>query len=113
MIKKYNDIIDALDSVTWYNCLAEYVFKWTFLEPESNNHILPPSDKYGGEVMENEYQLQVLWMIAVNLFGDYGTSPRYAWIENVDGFRNWCLAITRTWRSSDEYTGPERYREYD
>lgn len=107
-VHKYHDMLDALDSVTWYNFLAEYVFKWIFIEPDDKTgHI---HANYSGECIEDECQLQALWMIAVCLFGEYGTSPRSGWIENIDGFRNWCLAITKTWRSSSYYSGPERYR---
>ena len=106
-LHKYYDMLDALDSVTWYNDLAEYVFKWVFLEQDKAGHIHP---NYYDERSENEHQLQVLWIIAVSLFGEYGITPESGWIEDVDGFRNWCLAITKTWRSSGCYTGPERYR---
>ena len=105
-VHKYHDMLDALDSVTWYNVLAEYVFKWIFIEPDKTGHI---HANYSGECIEDECQLQTLWMIAVCLFGEYGTSPRGGWIEDIDGFRNWCLAITKTWRSSNDYSGPERY----
>lgn len=103
---------DALDSVLSYNCLAPYVFAWRDLQPRRPDHgkLLTPPDGYGAEHPTNQAQLQVIWMIAVSLFGDYGTSPRYGWIEDVVGFRAWCLAITESWRSSDEYAGPEEFR---
>jgi hypothetical protein len=106
-VHKYHDMLDALDSVTWYNDLAECVFKWIFIKPDKTGHI---HQSYKCETSEEEHQLQVLWMIAVCLFGKYGTSPRTGWIEDIDGFRNWCLAITETWRSSGYYDGPECYR---
>ena len=48
-------------------------------------------------------------MIAVEMFGSCGTSPRYGWIEDIDGFRQFCLDITETWRGSEEYTGPKEF----
>ena len=103
-------LLDALDSVTWYNGLAPYVFNWMFVKPtKSTGYIFTPNG-YLSDGGEEECQLQVLWMIAVELFGDCGTSPRSGWIEDVDGFREWCLRITRTWRSSEEYDGPKKYR---
>ena len=101
---------EALDSITWYNCLAETVLKWLDLKPERGlKYLLPPKD-YGTGDSVDYYQLQILWMIAVNLFGDWGTSPRFGWIEDIEGFHKWILDITEVWRSSSDYNGPEEYR---
>ena len=101
----------ALDSVTWYNGLASVVFSW--LELQSNGYSIGCPHNYGapeGWPKEDIAQLQVIWMIAVELFGSCGTSPRFGWIEDIDGFRKWILDITEIWRSSEEYDGPEEYR---
>lgn len=99
-------MIAALDSVIWYNGLAETVFSWRELQPENPKYSLIScpirwfeADTWWGA------QLQVIWMIAVDLFGDCGTSPRFGWIEKTEEFRQWLLDITEIWRSSDEYTG--------
>ena len=97
-------LLDALDSVTWYNGLAEELIKWTYdgyldhcigtpgwLKPNYYNIGL---DSY------DEAQLQVIWIICVILFGDYGTSPRYGWIEDVEGFKQFIHDITVTERSN-------------
>lgn len=93
------DYADALDSVTSYNGLAEYVVKWAGLEPDPHSICCP--DHYcapaGMESCVYE-QLQVLWMIAVLMFGDYGTSPRFGWIEDVAAFRLWVSDITKLYR---------------
>jgi hypothetical protein len=98
------ETLDALDLVTWYNDLAETVSKWGNLEPEGS--IIAVPDDYGINphwcTAEDRPQLQVLWMIAVSLFGNYGTSPRYGWIEDIDGFRQWVRDITKTWREGTE-----------
>lgn len=100
------EALDALDSVTWYNDLAETVLKWRDLEPKDS--IIAVPDDYGINphwcTAEDRPQLQVLWMIAVSMFGNYGTSPRYGWIEDIDGFRHWVLDITKTWREGKEHT---------
>lgn len=106
------DYTRALDGVTWYNGLADVVLSWADLQPK-NGTLLSPPKEYGADPWspeEDKSQLQVIWMIAVELFGDCGTSPRFGWIEDLDGFRKWVLEITKLWRSSDEYTGPEKYR---
>ena len=103
-------IIDALDSVTWYNGLAEVVLTWKDLKPE-HRHVSCP-DNYGYKISgllsvgEKEYlaQLQVIWMICVVLFGDYGTSPRYGWIEekSLKDFHAFIDSITKTQKEADD-----------
>lgn len=105
-MKDHKQWIEALDSITWYNCLARYVFFWRDIEDSSGI----PLESYGAECKEDELQLQIIWMIGVALYGDWGTSQRYGWIEDYEGFKEWVLAITETWRSSDDYEGPEEFR---
>ena len=95
-------VLDALDSVTWYNGLAETVYKWADLPTKSGMIICPKNYGCDSFDSDDDEQLQVLWMIAVVLFGDYGTSPRYGWIEQIDEFRQWCSDITETWRASED-----------
>lgn len=104
------EYLEALDNVTWYNGLARSVLRWLDLTPDYGSKFLTPQSRYGADDLADWLQLQVIWMIAVSLFGDWGTSPRFGWIEDVDGFREWVLKITETWRSSDRYDGPEEYR---
>ncbi len=72
-----DDVFDALESVVWYNGYQDVIEGWKDL-PRSfeSGWILSP---------KLDEQAEVLWMIAVCLFGDYGTSPRSGWIEDVDG----------------------------
>ena len=62
----------ALQSVVWYNGLSEYLLKFMDEEPTAN-YIHKP------EYMECK-EFEIIWMILVSLFGDYGTSPRSGWI---------------------------------
>ena len=96
-------LIAALDSVTWYNGLAEYVMKWKTDCPRVNGTIWRDETYCCGEIDSVIYdQLQVIWMICVELFGDYGTSPRSGWIEDVDGFCKFIDDITALQRDYDE-----------
>ena len=37
----------------------------------------------GEEIDSDDYaQLQIIWMMCVLLYGDYGTSPRFGWIDS-------------------------------
>ena len=99
-------LIAALDSVTWYNGLAEYVMKWKTDCPKVNGTIVSEESYCCGEIDSVIYdQLQVIWMICVELFGDYGTSPRSGWIEDVDGFCKFIDDITALQRDYDERKG--------
>lgn len=98
-------VTNALDSVTWYNGLAETILKWKDIKPKDT--IITCLDDYGyGEIeMTTESwkdigQLQAIWMICVVLFGDYGSSPRYGFIyeKNIKEFHDFIDAITETQR---------------
>lgn len=90
------DLLDALDAVVWYNGCGEIISEWEKLEPEDGT-IHAEYYKHG---YTNTDQLEMLWMIAVLLFGDYGTSPRSGWIEDVESFRKFCHRITQTDRGA-------------
>lgn len=88
---------EAIKCVISYNGYVNVLRKWEKLPLNSCKHILCPAN-YGwyDEIdVEAINQLQVLWMIAVMLFGEYGTSPRYGWIEKVEDFRKWCAKLSK------------------
>ena len=111
------DYTNALDSVTWYNGLASTVLKWKDLTSD-NDYSIPCPDNYclsplrvdeiykypPEEYYYDKAQLQVLWMMAVEMFGECGTSPRYGWIlkENIEAFHKWILDITTVYRDAEE-----------
>lgn len=88
-----DNIIDALDSVTWYNGLFDPILEWKKIGAFTG-----PPHNYGGLDDREQTQLQVIWMICVCLFGDYGTSPRYGWIIDTDGFYDFIDKITATYK---------------
>lgn len=85
-----------LSAIYWtlysYNLLNE-VYSWKYLEPD-DIHIPCPVDTYGIDYWCDN--LAPVWVLCVNLFGDYGTSPRFGWIEDIDGFRRFIEIITYT-----------------
>lgn len=96
-------LLDALDGVTWYNGLAEEVFGWTFLPTEGQeDRKIITFPRSVNPMNPDGQQLEVIWMIAVILFGDYGMSPRTGWIEDIEGFREFCQDITMTWKDKKE-----------
>ena len=95
------DPYSIIDNVCWYNGLYKYVFRW--LEPveyaKNNNVFMECPDRYAMTPDEFEdcqatyWQLQVIWMQLVIMFGDYGTSPRFGWITDTKGFEEFVTKI--------------------
>lgn len=94
---KLEKIRDALDSVVWYNGYWDTVKEWiddleklsdieTFYRPK------PITDE-GAEV---------LWMICVLLYGNYGTSPRSGWVEKTKECREFLIWLTKDTREYEE-----------
>lgn len=89
------ELLDALDSVTWYNGISEDIRAWKDLPIDDEGSILCPYD-----LIANDSSKEVIWMICVYLFGNYGTSPRSGWIDNVEGFKTFIDKITKTEREA-------------
>lgn len=88
---------EALDSVVWYNGYWVIVKKWIeALEDPKSNHIHRP-DEYRGDG-----GLEILWMICVLLFGNYGTSPRSGWIEKTKECREFLIWLTKNAKEYEE-----------
>jgi hypothetical protein len=92
------DLLDALDAVVWYNGHGEIIAEWKWLEPK-DGVIRAEYYKHGYTDTDTDL-LGMIWMIAVLLFGNYGTSPRSGWIEDVESFRKFCHRITQTDREA-------------
>ena len=87
------DIIDIVCYILFHQGLQPVVKKWAEIPENKYKHVLCPKN-YGDEY---EYdKLEIIWMICVFMFGDYGTSPRYGWIEDVDEFREFINDVTLT-----------------
>lgn len=95
-------LFDSLDNVTWYNDLASEIVKWKECPKTFCGNIAHP-DCFSKDTLmwtPYDYQLQVIWMILVSMFGDYGMSPRYGWInrENQESFNSFIDSITKTYQ---------------
>lgn len=89
------DLLDAISTVVDYNGYQQFV------KDLINIAYTDAYDEYGyplsifpGDVFDNiiyadvyRAQLQVIWMMLVNEFGDYGTSPRSGWIIKSEEFK--------------------------
>ena len=83
------DIIEALKSALSYNGLDEVIKDWNsekhITKWKCGQSIMQRVEDIGSD-LEMDSALQLVYMICVILFGDYGTSPRHGWIEDVEGF---------------------------
>ena len=105
-------LLDALDSVTWYNGLASEILKWKedgYLKQYEDYSLSWKWEDFISHDIETRNQLQVFWMICVELFGECGTSPRTGWIllENKEAFHKFIDAITQSYREWKEREGDE------
>ena len=81
-------VIDGFINVIWYNCYDDEIREWIKgLEKTINDNEYSfrcpmfrpwPDDR---DELCQMAQLQTLWMIIVEWFGDYDTSPRSGWID--------------------------------
>ena len=91
-------IISAIEAVVWYNGLGEFILPWREKTPDDFTDYIRPDYRDKGYEENLVAQLEIIWIIAVMLYGDYGTSPRGGWIENIDGFKKFIDMITETYR---------------
>lgn len=108
-------LIKALDSVTWYNGLAEIIVHWKdedYFERYEDYSLSWKWEVFHSYDQETQNQLQVIWMICVELFGECGTSPRTGWIElkNKEDFYQFIDDITETYQEVYE-KNEERHTE--
>ena len=98
---------DALAAVVWYNGLYELIAEWIKWGDNAENSYsicCPPGYLTSAE---DEPQAQLLWMVAVCLYGEYGTSPRYGWIlkDNWEECKQFFKRLCIYWVESEEYNG--------
>lgn len=87
-------LLDSLDSLVWYNGYYELLIKM-----KEEILIADEESIYKFDYGEDN-QFQVIWMILVCMYGGYGTSPRYGWLElkNKDEIIEFIDLITKTAR---------------
>lgn len=98
-----HDILYALDSAAGYNGLSRYIQEWKNIPENPYGSYWPIYSEQAGGNSTIHDQLQIFWMIAVELFGECGTSPRSGWIEkeNLESFHEWIDEITMSQTEED------------
>lgn len=90
---------EAFVFALWYNGYEDEFQQWLDLKPNNDKRITCPyfDDKdYDGSL------IQTMWMYCVIKYGDYGTSPRYGWIEEIDNFKNFVKQLIENIKKGDE-----------
>lgn len=100
------ELMDALDSLVWYNCAYERIAEVKrYIEQFNESGVI----KFPAAILSysegDDYTPHAIWFLMVCMFGDYGTSPRSGWIEpeNKDKAIAFLNAVLSTYRDSGEY----------
>ena len=92
-LKEENDLQKAFVTMLWYQGYDQVIPK--MLSKEAKDGIIPYDD-------ENGFSEEV-WSIFVLMFGEYGTSPRFGWIEKVSEFKAFLQKIYED-MTKDDYS---------
>lgn len=90
--------LSTIDSIVWYDGLGEIILGWKKLTPDEFTNYIKPDYRDKGYDEETVVSLELIWMMAVLMYGDYGTSPRSGWIKDISGFHRFIDKITTTYR---------------
>lgn len=106
------EIMETLAAVTWYNGLAEKILEWK--NPGVVDYNQHDKTHYFGEKLtawfaqldrEDKAQIHLFWMMGVYLYGNYGTSPRYGWIDRWEDFCWFIDQITAIYQEDQKNPG--------
>lgn len=79
----YEQLIEVLNSITWYNCIYEPLLELKQdLVNLSNSGTYTKTNKsleYKHDRFDDE-QFEIFWMMLVLMYGEYGSSPRSGWL---------------------------------
>ena len=101
----------ALESIIWYDGHAEWLKK---LRDDMERHLKDGEDIYICPFNYTEWHTEhhTIYMLLAGMFGDWGTSIRGGWIEDIEGCIKFIDAICKKSWEKDEREEDER-RESD
>lgn len=80
--RRYNALINALRLVVHYNTNDDFLEEFTQDLKLYGENYYPAFTKFSFAECPVSW---VLWQLIVCMYGDYGTSPRSGWINNLEG----------------------------
>lgn len=96
--------LNSLLWVGWYNDREDEIkdlYKYIKNSIKEGNYGYIAFPSQFGEIDCNDY-IRVLWSVLVMEYGNYGTSPRYGWIENANDFLPEFEAFLNEAKTSEE-----------
>ena len=97
-------IFDALESIIWY----DGHYGWLKEMRDDMENLLKTGDKYVNypipfDTSEWHTERHTIYMLLVGMFGDWGTSIRSGWIEDIKGCIEFIDAICKeSWEADAE-----------
>lgn len=79
------NLYDALQSIIWYDGHSEWLRELCGELEKAKEE----GEFYSMDFAEWHTEKHTIWMLLVGAFGDWGTSIRSGWIEDIDG----CIAF--------------------
>ena len=90
-----NDILYVLKIISHYNGYDDLFRKWANIKLATGENMLFKPDLNCKDWDDREAaQIEIIWMMLVIMFGDWGTSPRYGWIKDIKAFRKFLNHLT-------------------
>ena len=102
--RKYSDKNDNILWCLWYNGYEDFIKEifGKIKEFDVNGDILTCKDIFESPLCKNSPE-QILWMWLVLEFGDYGTSPRNGWIDDIDSLVLYLSDFMSKINDTDDY----------
>ena len=95
---KDRSLFNALESIVWYD--GHYVWLKE-LRDDLEKHRTEYSYMIPDDI-EWHTEKHTIWMLLVGIFGDWGTSIRSGWIEDIDGCIEFIDALCKdSWEAED------------
>lgn len=91
-------LFSALESIVWYDGHYDWLkeLRDALVEHRKENHYSMPDD------IEWHTEKHTIWMLLVGMFGNWGTSIRGGWIENMDSCVEFIDALCKhSWEADD------------
>lgn len=105
MVEQYQSFEQAFFTYTaWYCGDGEEIDRfteWLKSQQRNNAHGLDMVN-ITPEVRNDFEEIGELLSCMILMFGTYGTSPQYGWIEQVDNALNWLRYVRMYWADDEE-----------
>jgi hypothetical protein len=95
---EHGTLFDALESIIWYNGHYEWMkeLRDELVQYREERHFPKPDD------IEWHTEQHTIWMLLVGMFGDWGTSIRSGWLQEIDDCIEFIDAVCKmSWEAEE------------